>query len=352
MATFDLESLLAPVSDAEPAGPNLEYDRDFAALERMAQGRPERQMGDSVQPAEEPDWKGLGHGAQALLVRSKDLRVASHLTKATLRTAGLAGFSDGIHLVRELLESFWDGVHPLLDADDDNDPTIRVNTLAGLADSATLGALRAAPLVNARALGKVTLRDLLVATGEIPPSAEQPALDMKTIEAIFDAVDLDALMATFNAVSAAREDVLAIEAWVSEKVGAAQGANLSRLSSTLEQARKNLATRVERRTPVIEPDDTAEIQMAHSGGDGQTSSKGGGTGPIKSRDDVVRVLDLIAAYYEKNEPSSPVPLLLNRAKRLAKMSFLDIVKDMAPDAMSHIELIGGPTDSGEGSSSS
>jgi type VI secretion system protein ImpA len=352
MSILNLESLLAPISEAEPAGPNLEYDRDFAALERLSQGKPERQMGDAVQPAEDPDWKALGQGAQALLLRSKDLRAAIHLTRASLRTGGLVGFSEGIRLVRELLEHFWEGVHPMLDADDNNDPTMRVNTLASLADSPTLGALRSAPLVTARGLGSVTLRDLLVATGEIPAVPGQATPDMSTIEATFDGVDFDALMATTNVVSEAREDVMAIEALVAEKVGAAQSANLSRLSTTLEQARKHLATRVERRSPVIEPDDTAEIQMAQSGGDGQASSSSGrGTGPIKSRDDVIKALDVIIAYYSKFEPSSPVPLLLMRAKKLARMGFVDIVKNMAPDAMSQIDLISGPSESDEGSSS-
>jgi type VI secretion system protein ImpA len=353
MPVLNLESLLAPVSDAEPAGPNLEYDRDFATLERMSQGKPERQMGDQVLAAEDPDWKALGQGAVALLGRSKDLRAAIHLTRSALRTSGLAGFSEGVHLVRELLERYWDGVHPRLDADDDNDPTMRMNTLASLADSATLSALRSAPLVTARGLGSVSLRDFLVATGEVPAVPGQATPDMTTIEATFDGVDFDALMATTNAVSAAREDVLAIEALLGDKVGAAQSANLSRLSGTLEQARKHLASRVERRSPVIEPDDTAEIQMAQSDGDGQASSGAGrGTGPIRSRDDVVKALDVIAAYYQKFEPSSPVPLLLARAKKLARMSFVDIMKNMAPDAMSQIDLISGPSETDEGSSSS
>jgi len=82
-----------------------------------------------------------------------------------------------------------------------------------------------------------------------------------------------------------------------------------------------------------------------------TRRVGGVSGPIRSRQDVVKLLDQICAYYQRNEPSSPVPLLLGRAKRKATMTFVDIVKDMAPDALSHIEVIGGRSDSGEGSSS-
>src|SRR5947207_2381665 len=129
MATIDVDALLGPTSADPPCGPDLEYDRDFVELERMAQGKPERQLGEVVTPAEPPEWKQVGQQARALMGRTKDLRVAAHLTKALLRTAGLAGFADGMHLVRGLIERYWDGVHPRLDPDD-NDPTMRVNALA------------------------------------------------------------------------------------------------------------------------------------------------------------------------------------------------------------------------------
>ncbi|WP_280529446.1 type VI secretion system ImpA family N-terminal domain-containing protein [Pseudomonas sp. Ost2] len=46
--------LLAAVSANSPCGEDLEYDAQFLQLERDAQGKPERSMGDSVQPAEPP----------------------------------------------------------------------------------------------------------------------------------------------------------------------------------------------------------------------------------------------------------------------------------------------------------
>ena len=60
--------------------------------------------------------------------------------------------------------------------------------------------------------------------------------------------------------------------------------------------------------------------------------RGRGAAPsqIASRDDVVRAIDRICDYYSRYEPSSPVPLLLKRARRLATGSFVDIVRDLAP----------------------
>ena len=48
-------------------------------------------------------------------------------------------------------------------------------------------------------------------------------------------------------------------------------------------------------------------------------------------EDVVRALDRISEYYRRNEPTSPVPLLLQRAKRLVSMNFMEVMQDIAPD---------------------
>ena len=63
-----------------------------------------------------------------------------------------------------------------------------------------------------------------------------------------------------------------------------------------------------------------------------------------SREDVVRLLDRACDYFKRYEPSSPVPLLLRRAKRLITKDFLEIIKDMAPGGLSEVKSIGGIED--------
>ena len=55
----------------------------------------------------------------------------------------------------------------------------------------------------------------------------------------------------------------------------------------------------------------------------------------------MRVLDKACDYFERHEPSSPVPLLLRRAKRLVSKDFMEILRDLAPDGVSQAENIGG-----------
>ena len=65
------------------------------------------------------------------------------------------------------------------------------------------------------------------------------------------------------------------------------------------------------------------------------------SGSIQSREDVIRVLDQVSDWYAKYEPSSPVPLLLRRAKRLVNKSFIEAVQDLGPSGLTEIQGIAG-----------
>ena len=77
MADIDIDALIAPVSEDSPCGEDLEYDPKFGELERAAQGTPGQQMGDETSPEVPPDWSNVSEAAEALLGRTKDLRVAA-----------------------------------------------------------------------------------------------------------------------------------------------------------------------------------------------------------------------------------------------------------------------------------
>jgi type VI secretion system protein ImpA len=352
MAFVNLGELLAPISAESPSGPNLEYDPDFSRLERTALGKPEQQMGSTVLAAEEPDWKVVSKEAQAVLARTKDLRVAIHLAKALLRLGAVPGFSEGLAVLRALVDGYWDSVHPQLDPEDDNDPTMRINAVAALVDNPTLAAVRTAPLVASRALGKFSLRDIAIATGELPaPTGEgETAPQMSTIEAAFESIEPEVLAATAAAAKSALDDVTTIENLITERVGGSRAVNLSKLSALLATASKHLAAAVARRggaagAEAAPTDDASGEPVAPNDGSPRRS---GMPGEVRTREDVVKALEQIVAYYERHEPSSPIPLVIKRAKRLVTMSFLEIMKDVAPDAVSQAALLRGHSDQGEG----
>ncbi len=337
-----VERLLAEVSSEAPCGPDLEYDAEFVALGVASTPRPEQRIGDSVVPARDPEWREVAAQATGLLGRTKDLRVAVTLVRALMHTDGWPGLSDGLGLVRGLLERYWDGVHPLLEAPD-NDPTYRLNTLAALADrDLTVPRLRLMPLVASRRLGRFGLRDLDVAGGTLPkpPEEEGPAPDLRTIAAAFQDADAERVAADAAAVAGALDHVDAISAACAGRLSG-QAPDLGALRALLAQAGQAYAEHAGRGGGAA-PSEEASGSGSMSGMG--TGGAGAAPGEIRSREDVVRLLDLACEYFRRNEPSSPVPLLLERAQRLVSKSYLEIMRDLAPSGLSEAENIVGRRD--------
>jgi type VI secretion system protein ImpA len=339
MQSISTGTLLEPVTPDSPCGPDLEYS-GLMDLERLAQGKPERQVGDARLAAEEPDWAAVARMAADLAAQTKDLRVLVKLTQALVRTEGFGGLSAGLALVRATAERYWDCLYPPIDPDD-GDPTLRVNTLLGLCDpDLILRPLRDAPLVQSRSFGRFSLRDLAIAAGNIAPPADREPPTLAAIDAAFLGADSEALSAVAVAVRAAIGDLQVAEAFFTEQVGALAAVSLDPLQSLLREADKVLTQQIARRggeTPAAA--DGVQIERAAEGAAG-----GAAVGQVRGREDVVRLLDTICEYYRTREPSSPVPLLLERARRLAYMDFLSIVQDLAPGGLAEVNNIRGPVD--------
>lgn len=345
-----IQSLLLPVGEASPTGDDLEYDADFMTLEREAAPKAERAMGDAVKAAEEPDWDRVGQLAESLLGRSKDLRVAVHLSTAWMRMRGLAGWAGGLALIRGLLENYWDGVHPQLDAEDDDDPTARVNAVVPIGDPlSTLGYFRTTTFVQSPRLGRFSLRDLRIANGSLKIAGNESGEGLPTMTDI-EACCLDCpeteLQASLEAASRILEHAKAIDGIFNEHVGTA-GPELKALLSDAFELKKFIESKVAERSP----DGAGGAGgAAEDGADTGGTAVGAGTvmatGRIQSPEDVRRRIDELCDYYARTEPSSPVPLLLRRAQRLVGLNFMDLMQDLAPGGISELRVISGTEDEG------
>ena len=354
---LDVEKWLEPVSDDEPGGSDLEYDPDFQALERLATGKPEQQIGSTIVPAEPPDWRAVRGKAMELLERTRDLRVALVLTRALLAVEGLPGFADGLRYLHGLLERHWEHVHPQLDPDDYNDPTTRVNIIAGLvaADSDdVLGLLRQAALARSRSFGVATLRDWLIHSGA---SSGTPVLTAETFDAVFREVAAEELQAAADSAHAAFDLASAIERRLTEQVGSGNAVDLSPLRTALKPCVQLLDERLAQRglgaVAETEALPVAGEGPAEAGGSAAAGAGASGfvAGRISTRDDVLKALEAVCDYYTRHEPSSPVPILMERARRLVTMSFVDIMRNIAPDSLAQIDVLRGPDPDAESSGS-
>jgi len=328
---IDTEALLAPVSDDAPSGPDLTYDADFLALEQAAQGKTEQQFGDTVIPAEEPDWRDVRQRAEALMVRTKDVRVAVLLARSLTWAHQMEGVASGLGLIRDVLDRYWDTVHPELDREDNDDPTMRLNALGPLADPTTfLREIRNAHVVASTQHGRVSVRDVLIATNKLPAGGE-PAASEAQISGILRAV-ADEDPAPLQAAIASAQAVAALESLLNDKGVITQAPDLRPLNDMLRAV-----------TPLCEAvlgtaqGEAEDAQAAGPGGEERQRVPG----QILNRDDAVRMLENVCKFIEQSEPSNPAPLLIRRAQRLMSRSFVEIIEDLAPESLAQIQKLAG-----------
>ena len=339
MSVFDVDQLIAPISDESPSGDNLEYEPEFGELEREAQGKAEHQSGAKVIEAVPADWRAVIDQSKELLVRSKDLRTAVLLTRGGLNVHGPQGLADGVSVIRGFLETQWDSVHPQLDADDNDDPTFRVNSVMQLSDQGgLLKDLLLMPIVSSKAVGRFGLRDIRVAAGELQPLNDDGQVpDSALINAAFMDCDLDELQADAAAINAVIEDLGKCEAVFAEKIGAANSPDIDGLVKEAKEIKKAYAEALVSRGIGVEVPE-GEAEAAGGAAPARIS------GEVNSREDVTLLIGKICTFYERNEPSSPIPILLQRVKRLVSMDYLEIMTELTPDAVKQAKALAGMKD--------
>jgi type VI secretion system protein ImpA len=345
------ELTLADLAGDDPMGEDLENDPDFTAMERAAERKPEVQHGDVITPEEPPDWKQVDALATSLLERTRDLRVMVHQAVAQLNMNGMLAFARVLGAIAGLLETRWDVLHPRLDPEDDNDPTLRANTLSRLRDERNvMRRLRDLPLARSPLTGPVSWRDIAIFHGVLEPDEGKDKPSENLLRDAFRRTNQEQLKIVRDAVDLAVDRVAAISTTFDNQAGPVL--DLDNLKKILFEIQRDM----KRFEPVIgeEPAEEMAAAEADAGGAlavGQDQPVSvGARRPIMSirsisslsdRDDALYLLELVAAYFRATEPSSPVPLLVDRARRLATMSFIDILRDLAPDGIGQAQMVAG-----------
>jgi type VI secretion system protein ImpA len=330
----ELESLAKPITAAKPCGESLEDSPELAAFNAyrvFGQGGP-------WEPGQLPDWRAIRGSSLGALGRAKDLRLLAHLAAAVVRVDGLAGFCQVVKLVPEWLNAFWEQVHPGLD----EDAVFRRNALSCLADRiAIVDAVRRAPLISNRQLGSWSLRDVELSQGTLQPAeADTVVPQPEQIGAAFAATPPAELSALVAEVGASIAALRRVEILMRDGAGSEATPDFQPLTAQLQRVEKVLREHV-----AAHPEATADAPAeAESSAATAGTAAVVATGPIRTRQDAIRVLDAVAQFFRQNEPSSPVPLFIDRAKRLIAKSFLEVLEDIVPDAVDPARKAGGVRD--------
>jgi type VI secretion system protein ImpA len=324
----ELDSLAKPLTADNPCGASLEDTQLLASFDAY------HLFGQSVQ-LPETDWRELKARSLEALEQSKDIRLLVHFAAAAMRVDGWPGLLGSIHVASLWIKDHWDAVYPRID----EDAILRKNALSCLADRmAIVDGVRRAPIIENKQLGRFSLRDIEIATGKQAPAEGETAPTTESeVTAALMAAPLEDLQPLEQQIATAIADMQAIDSAMREYGGAASSPDADALMDALGSVRKILREQLDLRG-------AAAAEAAGEAGGGADGGGGKAVGGIKSRQDAIRAMDTIAAYFRQNEPSSPVPILLDRAKNLVGKSFLEALQEIAPEGVASAKLAGGIKD--------
>jgi type VI secretion system protein ImpA len=325
--------LLDAISAEHPCGESLEDTQLLASFDGYGL------FGRSAPLSGEIDWRVIRDRSLEALEKSKDFRLLTHLASAVVRTDGFAEFVQTLTVGARWLDSWIETVFPLVD----EDGILRRSALNGFADRmAVVDGVRRAPMLVHRQLGSVSMRDIEIVTGHlIPAEGETGAVSAEQLEALFAATSVEELRALHDQLNEAVTSLKSMETAVSLRSGAQSAPDFTTLAvplaRTLKRVSDHLATR---------PDAAAEATPgANTTGGAEAAAGVVAVGTVRNRQDATRALDAVAAFFRTNEPSSPIPLLIERAKRLVAKDFLEVLAELAPEALGPAKAASGVRDS-------
>jgi type VI secretion system protein ImpA len=330
-AVLNLQALLAPIPGDNPAGESVRYAGVYDAIQESRREDDILPMGEWQREAKTADWRAVVDVAmEALTKQSKDLQIAAWLVEALVKTQGFAGLRDGLQLLRELQERFWNSIHPVIEDEDLEVRTGPLNWINGrlpvligeisvtarpdgyswhrweesrIVDN--LGRQSDAALAQAIAEGKITGEQFDKAVNGTPRAFYEQLFEdiqqaWEACRALIDVVDekfgkdAPSLMAVKKAIENCRSLVDSILK------------NKRALDPNYKPPVEPLAAPVERpqvaNGPMISPEPIGNLPLEPT-----------------SREDAFRRLAAIAEYLKRVEPQSPVSYLVDRAVRWSKM---------------------------------
>jgi type VI secretion system protein ImpA len=343
LTDLDLERSLAPIADEAPSGRELDYDPAFQALLTAAEpGREELDGGDGRKLflPRERDFRQIRREAQGLLETGRDLRVLTILTEALTVTEGPAGLAAGLTLISRTLRDHWETLHPRLDQDEQapaDQAAARLNALRRLADpEGMLLELRRLPLAEVAGESAISLRALELARGDSESLPYETTPDLSLLETALKVAGPNVLAEHLAALEVASAEIQAIDRLLAARItDPAALPDLSPLTSLIARMRATLEPYSAASGPAT------AVATAAAPGRAETASRpppGADRLPMRleTRDGAVQALELVSDYFRRQEPGSPIPLLLDRARRLVAMTFMEIIGELAPDSTTQL----------------
>jgi type VI secretion system protein ImpA len=343
--TLNVDGLLTPIPGKNPSGESMRHAGPYDAIQEARRADDGLDQGEWKRETKAADWNGvIALATETLAAKSKDLQIAAWLVEALVKRHGFPGLRDGLRLLRELQERFWESLYPSIE---DGDVEPRIGPLEWMNEKlpASIRAVAVTQSTDSDAYSWLHWKEsrAIDNLARQNPDAYQTALaEGKLSGEKFDKAVAGTPRAYYETLS---EDLAhSWEEWdglrrvVDEKFGR-EAPSLLNIKAALEDCR-TLVEGVVRTKRELEPDavPVQSPRQAEPSGPRGSGSRTVGVSSSESvpfmpqdREDALRRLSAVADFFRQTEPHSPVSYLVQRAVQWGEMPLEAWLKEVIND---------------------
>lgn len=343
---MEMDLLLTPISEENPAGQDLRYEGTYDQI-REARREDDASLPQGVweRDLKKADWERVRDLCQTVLEsRSKDLQIAVWMTEALFHLNGFSGIREGFRVIFALCEAFWDDLYPAIE---NGDVEARISPLVWVNEKLSVQ-LKFEPITRPQSKDGVAYT---YADWEQANLLENLATkDKKAIEEaerankVTRAKFLSSVMFTSAAfyrwqhrdLGRALENLAKLDDFLDDRC-ARQGPSLTQFKNTLKEIHGLIGSFLKEKVEEVGEDADSDASEPEpeghevSFGYGKSSEMKSVALSIRSRAEAYRMLSEAADYLFIHEPHSPTPYLVKRAVSWGNMSLTELLNELVSD---------------------
>jgi type VI secretion system protein ImpA len=364
---FNIDELLKPCTNGGPAGFDLRLDTAHDAIyqqlrsaysnsksiEKKLQERATGADGQPLYTPEQLEWRKVKDLAlKALRDHSKDYQIAAWLCEALVRVDSAAGLRDGIRFARRLGDDFWSGIHPMPEVEEGIEPpspiekiTTRVQAFVGLLtgmvdtskgtfEGPLVMAILGMPLTEGDRYSFLELRQIKKsgkATRQVGASTQDVTIG--EVQAAIDATPAEFYQNLFDDIDKCLAELDEFGKFLDQRCGKDEkgfpiSPSTAEVQKTLETCREMVREIGKAKGLFADAPVEAEAGGALQVADGAPGQNG--RRPF-TREDALAQLLMLAEFFRRSEPHSPVSHHVEEAVRWGRMGLGELLGELIGD---------------------
>ena len=348
-AVINFETLLAPISEEKPSGEYMRYSGIYDEISEARRADKDVSQGEWQTEVKYADFrKVINLAIPALEKDTKDLQIGAWLSEALVNEHGFAGLRDALKLLSGFQEKFWETLHPEID---EGDMEGRANALAWMEEQAALG-IKKAKITGYNGYSSIDFEDSkkfdIPDNIELLDTAEQTRYNELRAQAEKEnrvtANKWRAEIAQTRRTFYEELNFIIDECWaahaeinrvIEENFDRNQAPGTNNLKKSLDEIHTQVKKFLEEKR-AAEPDEITEETVSETaaedgGGTVKVAGVATASGAIQNRQDALKRLADIAAFFQKTEPHSPLSYIIQRAVKWGSMPLETWLQDVIKD---------------------